>query len=274
MISDLKKGMQVYFEGPEGRIFGTVSRVNKKTVSVDPGDGSGNYYRVSPEMLSPAIDRMAAVGASMQRFIMRVSQDQIYDCLMPDGDAETQGRTQRLISAFNNPEGHIHIVADALDVHRKHIHGWEALAILMRSKGATLSMAGRLSIEVNGFDDDPRELFQIPETRAWFLTLQDLYPWMGAWLSPERKLGSLFVGALAPFEIENGQTIVKKPQLEAAVHIANFAAGFSLRLGAKDISHVYAFLKSMSFADVPDGFFDGAGEFADKLDDYGRLLYP
>jgi len=46
-------GDYVFFDGPSGRVTGSVIRVNKKTVTVEGDDGQG--YRVPPAMISLAL---------------------------------------------------------------------------------------------------------------------------------------------------------------------------------------------------------------------------
>jgi len=50
--SDFAKGDRVKFEGRAGKLVtGTVLRVNKRSVSIEPDDGRVRYWRVAPSML-------------------------------------------------------------------------------------------------------------------------------------------------------------------------------------------------------------------------------
>ena len=43
----------------------------------------------------------------------------------------------------------------------------------------------RVQLEVLGYGDDPRELYDIPEVRAYFTALRDIFPGMFHWLDTD-----------------------------------------------------------------------------------------
>jgi preprotein translocase subunit YajC len=50
-LIELQLGMDVVFDTTEGPVFGIVTKINRKTVSVMAEDGT--HYRVSPSLLKP-----------------------------------------------------------------------------------------------------------------------------------------------------------------------------------------------------------------------------
>ena len=59
----------------------------------------------------------------------------------------------------------------------------DALRQISSSKEDCLRYAGTLSIVITGYEDDPRELPQIPEVRAWFRNLNGSWPYWGWFLN-------------------------------------------------------------------------------------------
>ena len=59
----------------------------------------------------------------------------------------------------------------------------EALRRIASSKEDCLRYAGTLSIVITGYEDDPRELPQIAEVRAWFRKLDCSWPYWGWFLN-------------------------------------------------------------------------------------------
>ena len=67
-----ERGMRVYFDGSEGRVEGTIIRVNRKTISIDPGTGDG-YYRVphgqvrvvGDSVAEPRLPQLLVVGQEL-----------------------------------------------------------------------------------------------------------------------------------------------------------------------------------------------------------------
>lgn len=65
-----------------------------------------------------------------------------------------------------------------------------------------------ISVEVMGYDDDPRELFLIPEVRKWFHRLFDVTPDWFYWMDMSND--RLLLHALmmfSPVRVEGGTTI-------------------------------------------------------------------
>lgn len=54
-LSQLRVGLKVTFDGREGPVFGTVTKINRKSVIVLAGDGK-TQYKVSPGLLRPLRD--------------------------------------------------------------------------------------------------------------------------------------------------------------------------------------------------------------------------
>ena len=267
-----RKGMRVWFEGPEGRVDGTVIRVNKKTVSVDPG-GGGGYFRVPHQMLhaadkAPGADMLSAAKVAR----LRMTQDQFAEAFSRDSGPAMHERRGNIAAVVENPAGRLSLVVGREDVLGGSLHGWETLCLLLASTGRTLSMAGRLHLEIGGFDEDPRALFQIPEAARWLARLQRRLPWLAAWLDPDGGSAFQLVGSLAPFEVVNGAPRVGGPQLQATVHIANYAVAYTRKLGGADRAHVDAFVSALGLGKLPSGFFDGVDRLQDELDDAGRVV--
>ena len=55
VLNQLRVGLNVTFEGREGSVWGTVTKINRKSVIVLAEDGS-KQYKVSPGLLRPLRD--------------------------------------------------------------------------------------------------------------------------------------------------------------------------------------------------------------------------
>lgn len=55
VLNQLRVGLKVTFEGREGSVWGTVTKINRKSVIVLAEDGS-KQYKVSPGLLRPLRD--------------------------------------------------------------------------------------------------------------------------------------------------------------------------------------------------------------------------
>jgi hypothetical protein len=265
--------MRVVFDGPKGRVVGTVMRVNTKTISVRPDKGE-KYFRVPPSLLQKA-DSESSLDPSTdpQDFggilLIRMTQEQVYECLKKSRTADAERRLQRILSVLQNQSGRISILTTETDLELGRIRGWQALALIMAKTQTALGMAGRLYLEVEGLK--PNDTSQTPEIQRWLVQLQGLYPWMGAWLDPNSEMAVQLVNALAPATAENGRLVLGPSQLAAATHIANYAVGFTVKLGGKDTSHIDQFLRTIGFKQLPEGFFNGMEDLAKELDGAGHL---
>lgn len=267
-MSTFAKGMQVWFDTPEGRVTGTVMRVNKKTVSVAPaGREDGNYYRVPPSALH--VLEATRTTTTVQPAMLIISQDDLTAAIKLAFEDRSSPELERVRAVMENPSGRLVIVADAQDVRRGLHHGWGAIATYMAATETTTWMAGRLGLSLEGFDADPRALFQIPEAARWLQQLQALFPWVGAWIDPPTAFQ--LVGALAPFEVRNGQPVCGQSQVQAAVHIANFAVALTAREKGQSLDHVLGLLAVVGVT-PPPGFFAEAPKLAERLDPIGQLV--
>ena len=62
---------------------------------------------------------------------------------------------------------------------------------------------GRFRITIKGYDDDPRQVFDIPEVRGWFAALHKDAPHFPFFLEPE--LIVVYAAALLPHSYENAE---------------------------------------------------------------------
>ena len=87
-----------------------------------------------------------------------------------------------------------------LTIEREHIEKADVKPVLLMfrdlggdvSKEAILGLLGFLTILVKGYEDDPRELWQIPEVRAWFTELERVIPQIVFYLSLDTGMINLF----------------------------------------------------------------------------------
>lgn len=72
---------------------------------------------------------------------------------------------------------------------RQQAESWEThepiefLQHLVSSTDAALELMGRVTLVVDGYNDDPRELFEVPEVRRYFKTLDEKWPYWFFFLS-------------------------------------------------------------------------------------------
>jgi len=66
----------------------------------------------------------------------------------------------------------------------------------------------RVQLEVRGYSDDPRELYDIPEVRRFCAALVDVFPGMFYWLDTESHMFALIMLLLYhPIRVEGGVTV-------------------------------------------------------------------
>jgi len=88
-----------------------------------------------------------------------------------------------------------------LIIERKHIEKADIMPVLMLFNGGDVSkeaiwgLLGFLTLSVSGYDDDPRELWQIPEVRAWFTELERVFPQIVFYLCLDNGMINLFYSA-------------------------------------------------------------------------------
>ena len=59
---------------------------------------------------------------------------------------------------------------------------------------------GNIAFAIDGYDDDPRELYEISEVRRWFAKLDKEFPYMMYFLSEQLNMPLLYVAMFVPFE--------------------------------------------------------------------------
>src|SRR5262245_31246586 len=67
-------------------------------------------------------------------------------------------------------------------------HIEEFMADTMADKQKTLNRIDRVALTVGGYDDDPRELADIPELRQFFARLNDMLPSFSYFLEPASRM--------------------------------------------------------------------------------------
>ncbi len=179
---------------------------------------------------------------------------------------------ERLAKLFRSDGGVLAIIASREEVEAGDISGWDALVQLLISEGLMLEASGRLVLATDGFDADPRQLYDIPEAKAWLLHIQETFPWLGAWLEPTMGGELQFVCCWIQPEFEEGGVVLTNELINVLVNMANYGAAFAMNLGSLDFTHQREFLAKAGFTDLPDDFFDGLEGLQAKLDENGRLL--
>jgi hypothetical protein len=127
----------------------------------------------------------------------------------------------------------------------------------------------RLDLSIPIFDDDDRDLYEIPEARGWLGGLLAVYPWLPVWLDTRDGLPGQVLATRVEGDIRESAHVTAF--LLSAVQTANYAVALSRRLGADNLDHVYEFLELYGINDVPPGYFDGVDELGDELDDLARV---
>lgn len=93
---------------------------------------------------------------------------------------------------------------EAMDVSK----ALEHLSALTGSADAAIQSEGAVTFLFEGWDDDPRELAEIPEVRRWFQKLNTAYPY---WLHVGEKVGDTVMRAMQL--LCGGQCVRSRPGL-------------------------------------------------------------
>lgn len=69
---------------------------------------------------------------------------------------------------------------------------------------------GRTSVAIGiyGYEDDPREIYQIPEARQWWSVLDQQFPHLFYFLTPHMDQRTLYALCLLPSQMEQGQPTI------------------------------------------------------------------
>ena len=202
---------------------------------------------------------------------LSVSQEYLVEAVLGERTPEANGALEQLAGILGNPHGTLSVVASRTEVESGNIQGWEALVVLLELSGSAAKMMGRLNLEVEGYEDDGRQLFQIPEVAVWLKTLQAKLPWLAAWLTSEREVWFQLVGAQAPWDMRLGTPDLEAEQLQATVRVASYATAFSVKLGAPEHAAAERFLRPLGLHRIPADFYEHARTLAASLDGAGRL---
>ena len=82
----------------------------------------------------------------------------------------------------------------------------ERLYALTDSKEKVLANKGKLLIHIDGYQDDFRELSEIPEMRTFFASVTEAWPYWLWYLSPTTGQIPLLMSWLCPTRIRRGET--------------------------------------------------------------------
>jgi hypothetical protein len=100
----------------------------------------------------------------------------------------------------------------------------ELLRSLTADRDVAIEFCGRTSLVVDGYNDDPRELFEIPEVRAYFKRLDQVWPYWFFFLSQADESIKLLESCLCEtIEVVPGVTSIDLEQLERSL-ARHFAA--------------------------------------------------
>lgn len=203
--------------------------------------------------------------------LLALTQEQIFKALGGAPDDAASADLARLEAVLDNPEGFLILAVDAEDVRAHAYHGFQALMRRLTGHERLVEMAGRMAFTIDGYEDDERDLHEIPETREWMAGLLDPYPWLPVWISPESGVASLMIASACVFDPEEEDWLVDSEFLANAVKAANYAIAITAKMGSDREDHVHAFLAQFGVDDIPEGFFDGLEDLQTELDGAGRV---
>ena len=108
----------------------------------------------------------------------------------------------------------------------------EPLQLLRRitaDRRTAIDFCGRISLVVDGYNDDPRELFEIPEVRSYLARLDQAWPYWFFFLSQADESIKLLESCLCDtIEVVPGVTSIDLDQMERSL-ARHFAAMHRLR---------------------------------------------
>jgi hypothetical protein len=94
----------------------------------------------------------------------------------------------------------------------------ELLRSLTADRGVAIEFCGRISLVVDGYNDDPRELFEIPEVRAYIKRLDQAWPYWFFFLSQADESIKLLESCLCDtIEVVPGVTSIDLDQMERSL---------------------------------------------------------
>jgi hypothetical protein len=94
----------------------------------------------------------------------------------------------------------------------------ELLRSLTADRGVAIEFCGRISLVVDGYNDDPRELFEVPEVRAYIKRLDQAWPNWFFFLSQVDESIKLLESCLCDtIEVVPGVTSIDVDQMERSL---------------------------------------------------------
>jgi hypothetical protein len=94
----------------------------------------------------------------------------------------------------------------------------ELLRSLTTGRDVAIKFCGRISLVVDGYNDDPRELFEIPEVRAYMKRLDQAWPYWFFFLSQVDESIKLLESSLCDtIEVVPGVTYIDVDQMERSL---------------------------------------------------------
>ena len=94
----------------------------------------------------------------------------------------------------------------------------ELLRSLSADRGVAIEFCGRISLVVDGHNDDPRELFEVPEVRAYLKRLDQAWPYWFFFLSQADESIKLLESCLCEtIEVVPGVTSIDLDQLDRSL---------------------------------------------------------
>jgi len=105
----------------------------------------------------------------------------------------------------------------------------QLLRRLTEGRQTAIDFCGRISLVVDGYNDDPRELFEVPQVRAYIRRLDQAWPYWIFFLSQVDESIKLLESCLCEtIEVVPGVTSIDLEQLERSL-ARHFAAMHRLR---------------------------------------------
>lgn len=233
------------------------------------------YVRTAASLSAPSpthpTDGLAASLAEQPGTLV-LTQSQLYEALAKPESEPAASLRQRLDAVLCNTNAALVVVMGPDDVRSNAIHGWRALVSHLAREASLSNVAGRLGFAIEGYEQDPRELFEIPETRAFLSSLLDVYPWLPIWMSPASGVAGQMVSSLAELDPSTEMRTVPESFFAAALHCANYAAALALRDDEPSLTHVHAFLAQFGVTDLHPSFFDGVEVLGTEMDAMARRV--
>jgi hypothetical protein len=130
-----------------------------------------------------------------------------------------------------------------------------------------LEFMGRVSLIVDGYNDDARELFEVPEVRRYIKALDDEWPFWFYFLSQtDESLKVLAMCLCSSFEVAPGQTHLDPDDFARFWERGVDAVGFLFHTYKYPLSEGEVLLMQIA------RFFDNGKNDAKLDDQFGRLL--